>query len=611
MFHGYMQRRIEDNTIQKSREVANGTLYILDAIAGNLSILLHTLVQTKELEMASLVDSFLASNSEFLGFAAYTKRDGKLAPIIARPRRGSDDPRFMGKDQSGVIEQALAKLPVLLASRSTQMSVFDLTTDTGLPLIAVASRFDIQIAGRQIGAKDQVWAVLVIWQTRLARTLPVEARTRASLVDLAGRTLVSPKRVKHSQDLIRRASKGGEPYGFQESKDENAQSWLGAFAVIPRYGLIAVVESDGRETLEVTKWVVVRSALWALLFVLISLGVSFLVSSGITLNLRRVTAVTEKIARGEFVTVPSVSRDEIGILATAVNNMSGKIARLMQQEVAKAHLERELEMAAMIQHTFLPRIAAPSSGDRLALACSYSPASQCCGDWYGHFPISEHEHFVFIADATGHGVPAAMVTAIAFSGVSLMIAERDAKLPPFEFLKSTIERLNAMMCAAGEGSLTMTMLAVHVNLATGLMTYVNAGHIFPVVIPYIPPATTPPEPQAKPVKTFYHLTAPSSILGFSGNSSFKGAAITLNPMDKVLLYTDGLTDIVNHAGKRWGSNALNRVLRSHAVGSADVLKDHIIATAFQHRESIALPDDVTLLVLEIVADELVSIDLAS
>src|SRR5690606_11851732 len=115
------------------------------------------------------------------------------------------------------------------------------------------------------------------------------------------------------------------------------------------------------------------------------------------------------IAQGNFdKRVKVKGHDEVGALSDSVNDMADKIVLYMEEMKEKARLENEVAVAQLVQSSFFPRSSLTSPD--LQVFGHFEPASECGGDWWG---IADHGDWriFFIADATGHGVPAALLTA--------------------------------------------------------------------------------------------------------------------------------------------------------------------------------------------------------
>ena len=159
--------------------------------------------------------------------------------------------------------------------------------------------------------------------------------------------------------------------------------------------------------------------------------------------------------------------------------MAGQITTLMTQVADRARMEKELETARVVQENLFP--PAEAEGKGFDLAGFYTPASECGGDWWGYFQNGTRL-FLLIGDATGHGVPAALITAAAQSCCTT-IQQMHGRSPNIPLTPASImQDLNVAIHTAANGGMNMTFLIVMLDLATGKLVYANASHELPVVL---------------------------------------------------------------------------------------------------------------------------------
>ena len=115
-------------------------------------------------------------------------------------------------------------------------------------------------------------------------------------------------------------------------------------------------------------------------------------------------------------------------------------------------MEQELATARMVQESFFPKVVTK----RLGIPSLFKPSTECGGDWWGHFSSDDQHEYIVIADATGHGVGAALVTAMSFATTktaSLLI--QGNKIDPSPL--SVLNHINSALSASTSGKTTMTM----------------------------------------------------------------------------------------------------------------------------------------------------------
>lgn len=256
---------------------------------------------------------------------------------------------------------------------------------------------------------------------------------------------------------------------------------------------------------------------------------------------------------------------------------------LLSAKEEKARLDAELNAARAVQNALLPNsIEVPA----IEISYFYEPASQTGGDWFHHHHDVLHGRlYAFIGDVTGHGLPSAMLTAVVSGAIQSHLKKdlersRGELLSIEESLKELAEIANFAVFTAGARSQRfMTMSFVCLDLKTGELGMVNAGH----TPPYIFSATE------GRVST---LPCSGSLLGFSETPAFGFASHTLGPGDSLFLYTDGLIENLLDDKPILTSRNLRKAIQAGQEPSicVDDLA-HLVRTASKDQP---LEDDVTV-----------------
>ena len=554
---------------------------------------------------------FVNSNADFVAIhliSAPSANSSELNLVGEAFTSRITDKNFEDREARLVSEQLRTVIPTWLQTQvgtlKGKVVVESLAKQVKLPLVTIAIRFDVA------NSADVLWAVLTAWQTGINKALSKSAFLKSSLLDRSGHIFASldPSEVVKrplfsGKQLLKNALTSNKPTGFEQSyKDQKNREKVGAYAKFQKYPLLLVIEQDANAATQTVRRTLISTSLWASLFVLLAIMLSFLGSSQITKGLRAVTLATTKIASGDFKhKVETVSQDEVGALATAVNHMSFQIENLLKSQVAQAQVEKDLETAKTVQNTFFPEADIRLS--YIQATGFYKPATQCGGDLWGHFPIEDGVDFIFIADAMGHGVAAALVTAMAYS-ITMSIADIVKHDPSFRDSPGTVlERLNRVIYDAVEGKISMTFFASVVDTKRGLMTYANAGHNFPVIVPI--DASDPR--LGKPLKSSAKsgLIQPISLklmgtpLGMDSTSQYKERTIEIAPGDKIFYFTDGLIECTSPSGEMMGRKQMLIDVATYANLPPEEMKNAIVERAFAFYAGTPQADDITLVIAEI------------
>lgn len=260
--------------------------------------------------------------------------------------------------------------------------------------------------------------------------------------------------------------------------------------------------------------------------------------------------------------------EQLRQLAAVMNELSGRLIEQHQrltgmvQELREAlitknrlaGLEQELQIAAQVQLSILPRQAPRDA--RVQLHCHITPAREVGGDFYDYFFIDERRLGFVIADVSGKGVPAALfmtITRTLLKATAQFIAEPTR----------CVAQLNDLLAAENEQMMFVTLFYGVLELDSGCVHYVNAGHN----APYVLRSGNRVEPLAR--------TGGVAVAVCEG-FAYRHASVQLQPGEQLFLYTDGITEAFDPDGQEYGDARLHRSLQA-AVAETDHAPEHITA----------------------------------
>jgi serine phosphatase RsbU (regulator of sigma subunit) len=273
------------------------------------------------------------------------------------------------------------------------------------------------------------------------------------------------------------------------------------------------------------------------------------------------------------VEVPVRIEDEIGYLARSFNRMVRSVREALAARERAAAVERELAIARRIQEGLLPE-SLPGVGG-VAAAARLVPAATMSGDIYDAVPADSGLALLTV-DVSGHGVSAALVAAMA----KLAFAQASARTTD---PAAVLAEMNAVL-AGRMGTQFLTGSCVHVDPARGLARFGCAGH---------PPALLLRDESVRAVK-------PDGLLiGFMPEARYETREIALAAGDRILLYTDGVTECLSPADEQFGEERLSAELRDGAGLPPEAFADRLLERlrAWSGRDG-PFEDDVTLLVAD-------------
>lgn len=310
---------------------------------------------------------------------------------------------------------------------------------------------------------------------------------------------------------------------------------------------------------------------------------AILFSKSITAPINRLYSATREVAAGNFeVDLERSSRDEIGALTESFVAMSRKISDLIQESMKRVHLENELAIASAVQQNLIPP---EKYENRNILLCShYRSATECGGDWWGFFPVGNDRMAVMIADATGHGLPSALITAAARSCFSVL-GKLCQEVPNFPMTPAQLlSYANRSIFEASSGQIMMTFFTGVFDFSQKTFTYASAGHN--------PPWFFKKEGSSYTLKS---LVAKGQRLGEALNAApFEEKSMSFSKDDMLFMYTDGLTEGKNTAGDMYSKKRARSTVEAQVPQGPETLIRELMADFMSHNGDKALDDDVTL-----------------
>ncbi len=273
--------------------------------------------------------------------------------------------------------------------------------------------------------------------------------------------------------------------------------------------------------------------------------------------------------------------------------MSRQLARYAEELRSRnAQLQADYNMAREIQEIFMPQqyqtfpLSAAPEQSALRFAHCYLPAAEVGGDFFNIFAITDTTAGIFICDVMGHGMRAALITAIMRGLVEeLMPVAAD----PAKFLTEINRSLHAILKRTREPFLATAFYAV-ADASAGELKFASAGHPSPLLARRA--ADT-----VEPLKSFDPRHGPA--LGLFDKSVYPSCRCPLNSGDLLLLFTDGLYEADNAAHEEYGQGRLLAAARENCHAPAEQLLDALLADVRAFSGETEFQDDVCLVGVEI------------
>ena len=357
------------------------------------------------------------------------------------------------------------------------------------------------------------------------------------------------------------------------------QEFLGVAEKFRDYWIVGILPTNEmylRRNSVVGVLVVVDLLLFALVFVLVSILVQKIVINGIY----RINASLKKITSGNLEEKVQVTNtDEFKALSKGINATVAALKNAITETAAR--IDAELQFAHTIQVSGLPD-PNPVFPQQVpfTLAASMKTAKEVGGDFYDYLLLDDDHLWFMIADVSGKGIPAALFM---MTTKTLLHKLAEKGLSP----KDIFEQSNREICARNKTGMFVTAWMGILELGSGRLECANAGHNPPLLL------------HADGSSEFLKLPT-GLVLGGMETSKYRGSSLYLKPGDRIILYTDGVTEAQNPKGDFFAEKRFQQVMEKH--NQASVTSQQLLAEINQAVSCFAdgaeQADDITLLTLE-------------
>jgi serine phosphatase RsbU (regulator of sigma subunit) len=283
---------------------------------------------------------------------------------------------------------------------------------------------------------------------------------------------------------------------------------------------------------------------------------------------------TEEMFEGIY--IHRISDDRIIEEWSQANTLHTTLERLEQETRARERVEQDLRVARSIQQASLPKEVPTLEGWQISPF--YQPAREVGGDFYDFHPLSEDRLGLVVGDATGKGVPAALVMSTT-CGMLQLAAQASESTSPGEVL----QRVNEALTIRIPANMFVTCFYAILEPKSGHLSYANSGHD----LPYLHRGRGEAE----------ELRARGMPLGLMPGMGYEEKETELDVGEGVFFYSDGLVEAHDPKGEMFGFPRLRALIAEHAqersLGS--FLMEELYSFVGEDWEQ---EDDITLLTLQ-------------
>ncbi|MCX7908504.1 MAG: SpoIIE family protein phosphatase [Ignavibacteria bacterium] len=252
--------------------------------------------------------------------------------------------------------------------------------------------------------------------------------------------------------------------------------------------------------------------------------------------------------------------------------------RLVQEEIEKKQIEKEIQLAMEIQLNLLPKEI--QSFEKFDIWGFTLPSKIVGGDYFDIIQKDEYTINLAIADVSGKGIPASLLMANVQSGLhSFLILNLS--------ITEIVSYLNRIICKNTTLDKFVTFFICEINMDTMELKYINAGH-------------NPPLLFRKELKDFIFLSDGGIFLGFNEfPNEYKLGSLKLQKNDVLVLYTDGVIECTNNEGKEFGLSNLKNFICAYSKMTAKEICLKLKDTIFEFAGMEGMNDDMSIVVLKV------------
>jgi serine phosphatase RsbU (regulator of sigma subunit) len=369
---------------------------------------------------------------------------------------------------------------------------------------------------------------------------------------------------------------------FDPARLPNGASMIGEWVVVMtpdptgsglRFGIARPV-SDSLGDLRRTT---TRNAGLGLAFIGLSIVLIVPLSGRLTRNLSLLTDGVKRIASGEYsARVKLKSKDEIGQLAKAFNQMAADVQTHQRTAVERERLMRELELGRQIQHDMQPQ--EPLRLGLTEIQGVSVPAREVGGDFFNYFALPDGHVALLVGDVSGKGVGAALLMA----NIQASLRTRFAL---GQDLSAIVDAIDRDIDANSPGQMYATMFVGILDPKTRQLRYVNAGHH--------------PQYVLRAGAALVRMSATGLPAGLLAGRGYKEERLTLDRGDLIFFYTDGCPETENAQDEMFGTETLEALLVSTGPAEPAKVLQRVEAALKDYRGACEPYDDATMMAVRV------------
>ncbi len=259
------------------------------------------------------------------------------------------------------------------------------------------------------------------------------------------------------------------------------------------------------------------------------------------------------------------------IIAVAIENK-----RLFKTQVEQQRINKEIELAQEVQRLLIPQSLPKTKS--FELSSIYQPHFNVGGDYFDCLSIDQDRYLICLADISGKGVSAALLMSNLQANLRQLIRQ-------YTSLEKLVKELNQSVFNLSRGDRFLTLFVAEIVPTKGDIHYINCGHISPLL---------------HTENTIHKLDTGTTVIGAFDKLPFiDHGHIQISKPGLLLIFTDGLTDLVNPAHEYFEIEHIESFLRENYKSSATIFNNHLMEELDRFKGNQTYPDDITVLTCKI------------
>ncbi|HWR83284.1 MAG TPA: PP2C family protein-serine/threonine phosphatase, partial [Candidatus Deferrimicrobium sp.] len=245
------------------------------------------------------------------------------------------------------------------------------------------------------------------------------------------------------------------------------------------------------------------------------------------------------------------------------------------ESLERLRLQEEVTMARQIQLDLLP--SAPPTTEAFVISAQSTPSRTVGGDFYDFITVSEKRLAVVIADASGKGMPAALMIA----QIQAMVRSEVNNGSP---ISAMLKNVNKQILRSTSAEKFATLFYGELDTADARFCYANAGHNYPILVR-----------RSGQVEL---LKDGGPVIGAFPHMEYKSSTVQLEPEDILFLFTDGLSEALNAEDHEYGEQRISDMLVRHRNKGPQEIVNEILNDMYTHDPSDPPRDDTTIIAIK-------------